>query len=127
MPLSEHEQRLLDEMERSLYHKDADFVSTVSSASGRPNYRAAVLGILVALAGVVGLVFGVVLHAPIVGVIGFVVMFAGVLIALTPGKRPAAASDPGQPRRPAPANAGHHAGFMDRLNERWDKRQDGQN
>ncbi|MET0713865.1 MAG: DUF3040 domain-containing protein, partial [Mycetocola sp.] len=29
MPLSEQEQRLLDEMERNLYRNDADFVSTV--------------------------------------------------------------------------------------------------
>ncbi|WP_375389251.1 DUF3040 domain-containing protein, partial [uncultured Amnibacterium sp.] len=29
MPLSEQEQRLLDEMERSLYHGDADFVASV--------------------------------------------------------------------------------------------------
>ena len=35
MPLSEQEQRLLDEMERSLYHNDADFVATVGAARGR--------------------------------------------------------------------------------------------
>jgi len=43
MPLSEQEQRLLDEMERNLYRNDADFVAAVSGR-GRPNYRSIVLG-----------------------------------------------------------------------------------
>ena len=46
MPLSEQEQRLLDEMERSLYHNDADDVTTVGARRGRPNYTAVALGIL---------------------------------------------------------------------------------
>ena len=43
MPLSEQEQRLLEEMERSLYHNDADFVATVGKRGGRrklPDRRA---------------------------------------------------------------------------------------
>ncbi|MEO5919865.1 MAG: DUF3040 domain-containing protein, partial [Pseudolysinimonas sp.] len=52
MPLSEHEQRLLDEMERSLYHNEADDVTTVGGGRARPNYTAIALGII---AGVVGI------------------------------------------------------------------------
>jgi hypothetical protein len=92
MPLSEHEQRLLEEMERSLYHNDADFVAAVSARGGRPTYSAVVTGVLIALAGVAALITGVVIRQPIVGVIGFIVMFAGVLVALTPprgGRLPA--------------------------------------
>jgi hypothetical protein len=37
MPLSEQEQRLLEEMERSLYHNDADFVAG-GGPHGRPTY-----------------------------------------------------------------------------------------
>ena len=48
MPLSEHEQRLLEEMERSLYNNDADFVATVSPRGARPNYRRIALGALIA-------------------------------------------------------------------------------
>ena len=51
MPLSEHEQRLLEEMERSLYRNDADFVATVSGRRGKPNYRWIVGGSLIAIAG----------------------------------------------------------------------------
>jgi hypothetical protein len=119
MPLSEQEQRLLEEMERSLYHNDADFVATVSSRSSRPNYRMIVIGIIIGVLGIGGIVTGVATRLPIVGVIGFIIMFVGVLLALTRSKGigPAVEED-----RSASRN---HAGFMDRMNERWDKRQEG--
>lgn len=123
MPLSEQEQRLLDEMERNLYRNDADFVAAVSGR-GRPNYRSIVLGVLLALAGIGGLIAGVALQLLIVGIIGFAVMFAGVLLAITPSKRGAASAPAGQAPRAASARQSS-AGFMDRLNERWDRRQDG--
>jgi hypothetical protein len=124
MPLSEQEQRLLEEMERNLYKNDADFVATVGGAGrGRPNYRSIVLGILLAVAGVAGLIAGVALQLLIVGVLGFALMFAGVLIAITPSKRASAASIPSEPSAPRGRRTG--GGFMDRLNDRWDRRQDG--
>ena len=75
MPLSEHEQRLLEEMERSLYQNDADFVAKVGGKRARPAYRSIVLGILLAVVGVGVLIAGVYYQQPIVGILGFVVMF----------------------------------------------------
>jgi hypothetical protein len=117
MPLSEQEQRLLEEMERSLYHNDADFVATVGARQGRPSVRTIIVGILIGILGVAVIVGGVVLHQPIIGVAGFVVMFGGVLMAISSPRRAAAAA---QPR----TNTRQKASFMDRMNERWDKRQD---
>ena len=119
MPLSEQEQRLLEEMERSLYHNDADFVATVSNRSSRPNYRMIVIGIIIGVLGIGGIVTGVATRLPIVGVIGFVIMFVGVLLALTRSKGIGPAVDEGR------TSGRNHAGFMDRMNERWDKRQEG--
>lgn len=120
MPLSEREQRLLDEMERSLYQNDADFVSTVNPRRGRPNYRILAVGILIALAGVAVIVTGVVVKQPIVGVLGFIVVFAGALLTMSPGRgsrtTPQAQQDIPRPHA--------RAGFMDRMNERWERRQD---
>ena len=118
MPLSEHEQHLLDEMERSLYHNDADFVATVGAGRGRPTYRSIVIGVLLGLVGVAVIVSGVVLHLAILGVAGFVVMFVGVLVAISSPKHLVEDA-------PRPAETRAKASFMDRMNERWDKRQDG--
>jgi hypothetical protein len=128
MPLSEHEQRLLEEMERSLYQNDADFVATVGGRRGRPAYRSIVLGILVAVVGVGVLIAGVAFQIPVVGILGFVVMFVGVLLAIAPGKRSGApdASAPGSAPGSAKPGKAQQAGFMNKLNDRWDKRQDGQ-
>lgn len=121
MPLSEQEQRLLEEMERSLYHNDADIIATVGGRHGKPNYTTVVIGILIGLLGIATIVTGVIVHQPIVGVLGFGVMFGGVLLAIS------------RPRRvdSAEAETGHTSAgqrrrttLMDRLNERWDKRQE---
>ena len=125
MPLSEQEQRLLEEMERNLYRNDADFVHAVGGVRGRrPNYRAIVLGVLLAVAGVGALIAGVALQLLIVGVIGFALMFAGVLVAITPSKRGGLAAAPAEPTAPSKSRRSS-GGFMDRLNDRWDRRQEG--
>jgi len=123
MPLSEQEQRLLDEMERNLYQNDADFVSAVSGARGRANYRGIILGVVLVLIGIGVLIAGVSTSLLVVGVLGFVVMFAGVILALTPARTPKS----GAPRAETPspkASARRSGGFMDSLNERWEKRQE---
>ncbi|MEO7005714.1 MAG: DUF3040 domain-containing protein [Terrimesophilobacter sp.] len=118
MPLSEQEQHLLDEMERNLYHNDGDIVTTVSSRVGKPNYRSIVVGILVGILGIAVIVTGVVVHVPLVGVAGFVVLFGGVLLALS---HPKPSGNVGE--APAQGRAEQKAGFMDRMNDRWEKRQ----
>ncbi|MCS5722805.1 DUF3040 domain-containing protein [Herbiconiux sp. CPCC 203407] len=129
MPLSEQEQRLLDEMERSLYHNDADFVSAVSGGRGRLNYGALVVGILVAILGLGVVIAGVIFRQPLIGLVGFVAMFAGVLIALRRSKR-TAGSPVSPPASGSPAGSGRgtasssKSGFMDRLNDRWERRDD---
>lgn len=127
MPLSEQEQRLLEEMERSLYTNDSDFVSTVGGHSGRPNYTVTVLGVLGALLGVAVVVAGVVTRLPLLGVAGFVVVLAGVLFAIAPprSRKASAARPTAAPRSSTSRPARPRAGLMDRLNERWDRRQDG--
>lgn len=123
MPLSEQEQRLLDEMERSLYRNDADFVAT-GGRRGRPNYRSMTIGILLAAGGVAALIAGVAIPQLLVGIAGFVLMFAGVLLALTPSKRLTPediTSSTGSPR----AAAHDSGGFIGRMNDRWERRQEG--
>ncbi len=122
MPLSEQEQRLLEEMERSLYHNDADFVATVSPLRGKPNYTVLVVGILVGVLGIAALVAGVVVRQPIVGILGFGVMFAGVLIAFAPPRK--SASSVSQSPAESDRKSSSSSSFMQNINERWEKRQD---
>jgi hypothetical protein len=130
MPLSEQEQRLLEEMERSLYHNDADFVATVAPRRGKPNYTILVVGILVGVLGIAILVAGVVIRQPLVGVLGFAVMFAGVLIAAAPPRsRGSIPKPPAEPRAKGTggqksSGTGGSTSFMQNMNDRWEKRQD---
>ncbi len=122
MPLSEQEQRLLDEMERHLMRNDAD---VVAPSEGRPlSYRNIVYGAVLALVGIGGLIVGVSTSLVVVGVIAFLVMLGGVILAVTPAKgaspMPRTAT-PGAP--PSSTRAGQT--FMDRMSDRWDRRQDG--
>ena len=125
MPLSEQEQRLLDEMERSLYHNDADFVATVNPRRGKPNYTVLVIGVIVAVLGIATLVAGVIVRQPLVGVLGFAVMFVGVLLAVAPPRRAASADERIAEPTPGRKTSSSSASFMDNLNERWDRRQEG--
>jgi hypothetical protein len=92
MPLSEHEQRLLDQIERALYAEDPKFASTVRGAKlRRPSRRRRIQGIALFAVGVALLVTGVMLPKlagiPVVSVVGFLLMFFGVLITLTTLRR----------------------------------------
>jgi len=116
MPLSEQEQRLLDEMERSLYHGDADFVASVGRGRGRFSYTAVVGGVLLAIVGIGVVVLGVLTKNWFIGALGFAAMFSGVLLAV--GVR----SRGGMPGFPPAGGAAGRGGFMDRLNQRWERR-----
>ena len=124
MALSEHEQRLLEEMERNLYKNEADVVSTADLRRA-PNYTAIVVGVLMGLVGIITMVVGVYLDITAVGVVGFAVLFAGVMVAVaTPGKpSESAASASSAPKATSPASS---SSFMDRLNDRWERRERGE-
>jgi hypothetical protein len=122
MPLSEQEQRLLDEMERHLMSNDADVVS--AAQDGRSlSYRNIVYGTILLLAGLGGLIVGLSTQLIVVGVLGFVLMLAGVILAVTPSRTLRVPS--AGPRSGKKATGGSGASFMDRMNDRWDRRQEG--
>lgn len=119
MPLSEHEQRMLDEMERNFMQGDADVVSA-SRQPGSLSYRNIIYGSLLVLLGLLGLLAGVA-TTPVVAILGFVVMLVGVILAVRPTRR----DDAAQPEPAArPQRSPQRASFMDRMNDRWDRRRD---
>ncbi len=143
MPLSEHEQRLLDQIERALYAEDPKFASTVRSTDLRTHMRRRLrrAGVVFAI-GFVLLVAGVPTNSFAVGVAGFAVMFGALLLALaawkrlgsgssnltvvgedTPRhKRPKGGGNQGRKGSGRPASRGFRKGLEERWNKRWDDR-----
>lgn len=129
MPLSDHEQRLLDQMERALYAEDPKFVSSMAAVPHRLRQRRRLLlGALVLLVGVGLVVLGVASQLVWLGAIGFVVMVAGGAYAVTPPRQTLEVVDgsaqrtTGSTKRFGRSKSTNSDGFMQRLEERWDKR-----
>jgi len=93
MPLSEHEQRLLEQIERALYAEDPKFASTVRGGRmRRPSRRRRVQGIVLFVTGLLLLVAGIVVTSLtknmtflVLSGVGFMAMLGGALIALNGG------------------------------------------
>ena len=81
MPLSEHEQRLLDQIERALYQEDPKFASTVRQTDLRTHMkRRLVKAALVLVVGFAVLITGAVVQQYLVGIAGFAIMVAALLL-----------------------------------------------
>ena len=135
MPLSEHEQRLLEQMERALYAEDPKFASSLRGKDPRSHYRRRVLAAVVGfVVGIVLLMTGLVAQQVVVGVLGFVVMLGCAFLGVTSYRSSLAASQlgvvDGPTVRPARAPRGRarkeaaSGGFMARMEERWNRRRD---
>ena len=84
MPLSEHEQRQLDQIERALYAEDPKFAQAVRAKDPRVHYKRRVVEAAIGfLLGVGLLLAGVISKLTLIGVAGFVVMLACSMWALS--------------------------------------------
>lgn len=80
MGLSEHEQRLLEELERGLYENDSNFAKKVANVPNKAPASRLVGGALLAVVGLSVLVFAAITQWVIFGAVGFIIMFIGVVI-----------------------------------------------
>jgi hypothetical protein len=131
VPLSEHEQRMLDEIESALYAEDPKFASSVTKQRvGRPTARrrlVAVLGFLVGLALLVG---GLMVDVEVGGLrilsfIGFLVMFAAAAFGMFGPRGPhltdvSSTSNGGSSSRAKPSKPS----LSERMEERFQRRFD---
>ncbi|MDE2408703.1 MAG: DUF3040 domain-containing protein [Actinomycetales bacterium] len=144
MGLSEHEQRVLDELERGLYAEDELLARRIQKAANqtpdRLKQRSAarrIAGALVALAGLGVILVGAITHYAWMGAGGFVVTLLGLLLATTSGK--AVVDAPQEPVSVAsgarqssaatassagsrPAKKSWFSSLNDFFEERWDRR-----
>ena len=132
MPLSDHEQRMLDQIESALYAEDPKFASSVRGGHLRtPSTRRRLQGAGMFIAGLAMLVAGVAVKATMIGdfpalsVLGFVVMFAGVVFAITGPPVPAGRDRGAAQGRPGPRRVkGAGGSFTSRMEDRFRRRFD---
>ncbi|KIF74074.1 membrane protein [Streptomyces sp. 150FB] len=128
MPLSEHEQRMLEQMERALYAEDPKFATALEGSGLRTYTRRrvyqAVVGFLV---GIALLMSGMVFNQIWIGVVGFLVMLGCAVLAVTGWRK---APKPGEQQQPGGAPAARQPkprrSMMNRIEQRWQRRRDEQ-
>ena len=118
MPLSEEEQRVLEQLERQLRqedpHLDQSMRATSEPSSGM--VRKLVIGLCGVVLGLVLLVTAVATQVPLLGILGFVLMFAVVVYASYSPQRSA-----GKKQQQSKKNS---KSVVDRMDERWRRRMD---
>lgn len=135
MPLSEHEQRLLEQMEQALTAEDPKFANALQGADLRRRYRRrAVVAGLVFIVGIIVMMTGAVSGTTLVGVAGFVVMLGSAWYAVTSWRRVPAEGELGTFAGPEGGDSGksgrsqrqrqQRGSFMERLEERWRRRRE---
>ncbi len=128
MPLSDHEQRLLEQMEQALYAEDPKFASALRGSDLRNHYRRrAVKAVIGFILGVVLLMAGAIFKAPPVSVIGFVIMLTAALFGLSSWKRTPRAGElrtTSGPSGPSRQKAKPKSSMMERIEERWRRRRE---
>ncbi|WP_216909926.1 DUF3040 domain-containing protein [Nocardia noduli] len=138
MPLSEHEQRMLEQIESALYAEDPKFASSVRggrlrSTSSRRRLQAAalfVLGLFLLVAGIAAPVKPG--GFPIISLVGFIVMFGAGVLLLVGGSKAAGKGNrstdapsggPGGGGRPGgPGRQRKSGGFSERMEDRFRRR-----
>ncbi len=140
MPLSEHEQRVLAQMEQALYAEDPRLATTLKTTASGGGHgldrRRVALGVLGALVGLALVVLGVMSSMIWVGAIGFLLMVLGGAWAAKPQGRPqlGVVGADGKPKGPGGRGGGAGrvkgprpsggGGFMERMEQQWDKRRE---
>lgn len=126
MPLSEHEQKMLDEMERQLFADDPRLARAFSpSRSPRRNSRRIAIGLGGVVLGLLVLVLAVALPAVWLGVIAFIGMLAGAVYAVTSPTNSNDGDGPGDSGGTRPTTQGprdNGGAFMKKMEDRWEKR-----
>ncbi|MBT2384720.1 DUF3040 domain-containing protein [Streptomyces sp. ISL-11] len=132
MPLSEHEQRMLEQMERALYAEDPKFATALEGSGLRTYTRRrvyqAVAGFLV---GIALLMTGVMIPGQYwISVVGFLIMLGCAALAVTGWRKAPRAGAPQGGAGPAGAmgrgQVRQRRGVMDRIEQRWQRRRDEQ-
>jgi hypothetical protein len=137
VPLSEHEQRQLEQIEQALYREDPKFGRVVRSSDPRVHYKRKLAQALIGV--IVGgglLAAGVVTHRVYLEAAGAAVVLLSLVWAVVSWRRHAARVRPARAKAKAKAKGQVRSGpgrpaqsrrarMMERMEERWRRRQEG--
>ncbi|TDC07942.1 DUF3040 domain-containing protein [Streptomyces sp. 8K308] len=129
MPLSDHEQRMLEQMERALYAEDPKFASSLEGNELRTYTRKRVYQAIAGFVVGIGLLMGGMVAQLIwLSVVGFLIMLGCAVVAVTGWRRTPPQGDARGGRRGG--SGGGQAGsrqrrsMMNRIEERWQRRRE---
>ena len=122
MPLSEHEQRLFEQIERSLA-EDPKFASAVRASDPRFHARRRiVIAVILFLGGIGLLIYGAFSKAIPVGVAGFVVMLGSAVFAMQSYRQGQSKDLRAVGGTATRRTRQRRSSLVDRLEERWRRR-----
>jgi len=134
VPLSEHEQRQLEQIEQALYREDPKFGRLVRSSDPRVHYKRKLAQALIGVVVGAGLLAaGIVTHRAYLEAAGAVIMLLSLVWAVVSWRRHLARVRPAKPARAKTQAKGQaqrpgqtrRARMMERMEERWRRRQEG--
>ncbi|RMI37393.1 DUF3040 domain-containing protein [Streptomyces triticirhizae] len=128
MPLSDREQRVLEEMERALHAEDPKFATTLQGSELRTVTRKRVYQAIAGFVLGIGLLMGGMVAQLIwLSVVGFLIMLGCAVVAVT-GWRRAPVQQGGQGGPQAAGGRRQRApkrrSMMTRIEDRWQRRRD---
>ncbi len=110
MTLSDHEKRMLQEMEAALMTEDPRLVSALSGDAKPMAKNRILVGLGLVVLGIIVLFGGLIAKMTPVGLLGFIIALGGVITAISAIRRPSL------PKAKRPSSLGA------RLERRWDER-----
>ncbi|WP_062211584.1 DUF3040 domain-containing protein [Streptomyces sp. NBRC 109706] len=128
MPLSDHEQRMLEQMERALYAEDPKFATTLEGTELRTVTRKRVYQAIAGFVLGIGLLMGGMVAQLIwLSVIGFLIMLGCAVIAVTGWRK--VPVQQGEPQGRQATGGRRQRGtkrrsMMTRIEDRWQRRRD---
>ncbi len=129
MPLSEHEQRQLEQIEQALYAEHPRLARAMRAKDPKVHYRRRVVQAAIGfILGVAAVAAGFYLKYNWLAAIGFAIMIVSSIWAVASYRRMAGMTVDRRkrPDKRAPKTAAN-TGLMDRIEERWRRRQEGNN
>lgn len=114
MSLSEHERKLLAQMEEALSADDPHLLSTLTGTRLYPGRKRILLGVALVIVGILTIFAGLITKTTPVGIFGFLVSLAGVTLAISALSGVSALRVPRGNRRKGRLNS--------RLEDRWERR-----